>query len=108
MSNIKLTEVVAQRALANEGTAIAKETYTLREVYINPEHVVCMRADGLMKRRLSENLLPTDLDQRQEFTKIYINRGNNGLDITVVGSPSLIQGKMFEAAKKIKKEILKG
>ena len=107
MNNVKLTEVVPKRALANEGTAIAKETYTLREVYINPEHIVCMRADEMMKRRLTEDLLPTGLDARQEFTKIYINRGHSGIDITVVGSPNIIQGKMFEAAKK-NKEILKG
>jgi len=105
--NVKLTEVVPQRALANEGTAIAKETYTLREVYINPEHIVCMRADERMKRCLSENLLPNNLDQRQEFTKIYINRGQSGIDITVVGSPNIVQSKMFEVAKK-NKEILKG
>jgi hypothetical protein len=108
MNNIKLTEVVAQRSLANEGTVSSRETYTLREVYINPEHVVCMRADKLMKRHLTENLLPDDLDQRQEFTKIYINRGHTGLDITVVGAPSMIQNKIFESAKKIKREILKG
>lgn len=107
MNNVKLTEVVPKRALANEGTAIAKETYTLREVYINPEHIVCMRADEMMKRRLTEDLLPNGLDARQEFTKIYINRGQSGIDITVVGSPNIIQGKMFEAAKK-NKEILKG
>ena len=108
MNNVKLTEVVSKRSLANEGAAAMKETYTLREVYINPEHVVCMRSDSLMKRRLAENLLPSDLDQRQEFTKIYINRGHAGLDITVVGSPSLIQNKMFETAREHKREILKG
>ena len=108
MSNVKLVEVVTQRTHTREGTAAMKEIYTLREVYINPEHVVCMRSDGTMKQRLVEHVLPDDLDQRQEFTKLYINRGHSGLDITVVGSPSMIQNKMFESAKKVNKEILKG
>jgi len=107
MNNVKLTEVVSKRSLANEGAVAMKETYTLREVYINPKHVVCMRSDNLMKRRLSENMLPGDMDDRQEFTKIYINRGHAGLDITVVGSPSIIQNKMFESAQR-EREILKG
>jgi hypothetical protein len=107
MSNVKLTEVVTQKAITSEGTVGIQNGYTLREVYVNPEHVVCMRADNLMKRKLTENLLPTDMDQRQEFTKIYINRGHTGLDITVVGSPSAIEGKMFETQTR-EREILKG
>ena len=79
-------------------------SYSLREVFINPEQVVCIRSDGGFKQKLNEGQLPKDLDKRQEFTKIYLNRGQSGLDVTVVGAPKTIE----ERIRKTNKTILKG
>ena len=97
MSSVKLVEVVAEKNVTNEGTSQQRQCYTLREVFINPEHVVCMRHDERMRERHSDRQLPDDLDSRPEITKIYINRGQSGLDVTVVGSPASIQKKFLEA-----------
>ena len=59
--------------------------YLLREVYVNPKHIVAMRQDDRMNSVLKEGKLPDQLDQRQDFTKLYVDRGNTGIDITVVG-----------------------
>ena len=70
-----------QKAERTHGAA-----YGLREVTVNPDHVVCLREDTVMVRRLEEGRLPSDLDNRQKFTKVYLDRGHAGIDLTVVGS----------------------
>ena len=68
--------------------------YKLREVYVNPKHVVAMRHDDRMANLLKEGNLPDDLDGRQAFTKLYVDRGNTGIDITVVGDLHIIKEKL--------------
>jgi len=77
--------------------------YDLREVFINPEHVVCLRSDDTTRQRLRENKLPKNLDERQEFTRIQLNRGHNGLDIVVVGDPATVEQKLQTA-----RQVLRG
>ena len=74
--------------------------YALREIFINPEHVVCLRSDDVTRQRLQENKLPQELDDRQEFTRIQLNRGHNGLDVVVVGNPSTVEQKL-QAARQV-------
>ena len=99
MSVIKLTEIYeSTRVHSNEGN----RAFSLREVYINPSQVVCLREAPDFKRLLVESKLPSDLDNRQEFTRVHLNRGQAGIDIVVVGTPAMIE-------KKIKtKQVLKG
>lgn len=68
--------------------------YRLREVYVNPKHIVAMRQDDRMLSVLQEGKLPEELDHRQTFTKLYVDRGNAGIDITVVGDLSTIKEKL--------------
>ena len=77
--------------------------YALREIFINPEHVVCLRSDDVTRQRLQENKLPQELDERQEFTRIQLNRGHNGLDVVVVGNPSTVEQKLQTA-----RQVLRG
>ena len=78
--------------------------YNLREIFINPKHVVSVRPDERMSKMLNEGYLPEDIDKRQGFTKVYIDRGQSGIDITVVGDAGIISQKLgiFE------KNLLKG
>ena len=68
--------------------------YRLREVYVNPKHVVAMRQDDRMLGLLAEDKLPSGLDQSQSFTKLYVARGNTGIDITVIGDLGSIKEKL--------------
>jgi|TARA_R100001463_G_scaffold111550_1_gene166411 hypothetical protein len=70
------------------------DRYELREVYINPKHVVAMRQDDRMSGILKEGNLPPNLDERQSFTKLYVDRGNTGIDITVIGNLHIIKEKL--------------
>jgi len=91
---VKLVEV------AKIGTDInTRSEYTLREVFINPEQITMLREDVVMKTLLGEGRLPSELDGRMEFTRVFLN---TGMDIFVVGAPHVVETKLKP------KQILKG
>ena len=77
--------------------------YHLREIYVNPKHVVAMRQDDRMHGLLSEGNLPDGIDQAQSFTKLYVDRGNMGIDITVIGGLNSIKEKLGLDARSLLK-----
>ena len=94
---VKLTEVCQRNTLTS-----SKQEYSLRDVFINPEHVVMIREDSRLGR-LNENtsLLP-GMDANHQFTKLTINRGQTGTEIIVVGSPQTVEQKLQENKKLIR------
>ena len=99
---IKLVEVCAHNKYTNN----SKKQYSLREIYVNPEHVVCIREDASAQNSLQEGQMPEGLDVRTRFSKLHLNRGNNGLDIIVVGEPNHIKEKLGILNQQ--KKLLKG
>ena len=71
-----------------------RTSYSLREVFVNPEQISCLREDVLSSKKLDAGLLPENLDKRQRFTKIHLNRGMSGIDLIVVGDPAAIKEKL--------------
>jgi hypothetical protein len=96
---IQLVEVYNPQG--HHGSALK---YNLREIFINPKHVVAVRPDDRMKKLLNEGYLPEDMDRRQGFTKLYLDRGQNGIDLTVVGEAGVVSQKLGI----LQKELLKG
>tara|TARA_R110000824_G_scaffold8737_1_gene39517 strand:- start:2976 stop:3254 length:279 start_codon:yes stop_codon:yes gene_type:complete len=74
------------------------KAYSLREIFINPEHVISLREDIHMKQSLTEGKMTRlgDLSLQQSFTKLVLDKGTVGLEITVVGAPILIESKLRE------------
>ena len=60
---IKLVEVFENKKFSQEA-----KRYAMREVFVNPDHVVCLRSEPSYGRLLQEGVLPEGLDTRQEFT----------------------------------------
>lgn len=89
---VRLTEVF-------EVTSQSK--YSMREVSINPEHVVALRQDVVAKQALTEGRMPNGLSGQADFTRVYLNTGN--LNVVVVGSPSMVEEKLHTG-----KRVLKG
>jgi len=87
---IQLIEVYNAVSSANHGTS----KFSLREIYVNPEHIVAARPDLQTNRLMAEGLLPPNLDPQQMFTKLYIDRGQIGLDVIVVGDAASISEKL--------------
>ena len=98
MPVVKFTEV-AKDLNITEG-----RRYKLREVYINSEHVILMREDDYSHELLNEDKLPAGLDRRQRFTRISLQKGSAGQEIVVVGTPEMVEQKLFS----INKNILRG
>ena len=103
---VRLTEVI-ESSTSRVGTSIQEKNYILREVSINPSHVVCLREEPRMKKMLTDGYLPEDLDKRQQFTRVYMNRGQTGIDIIVVGTPALVESKLYEQVQS-ERTLLKG
>jgi hypothetical protein len=102
---VRLTEVI-ESSTARVGTSVREKRYTLREILVNPDHVVCLREEPNMQKMLTEGFLPKDMDQRQLFTRVQLNRGQSGIDLVVVGNTSLIEQKLFEGLTTATKRTL--
>ena len=96
---IKLTEV------CNNSAITSQQTYTLREVFINPEHVVMIREESRMKQLNEQGMLPGELNKDHRFSKLSINRGHTGSEIVVVGAPETIEVTLNKRAMK---QVLRG
>jgi hypothetical protein len=96
---IRLTEVCIN------GTYSTNQNYALKEIFINPDHVIMVREEARMKRLNEQGIIDGELSTNDEFSKLTINRGNSGTDIVVVGSPARIETMLN---KRRKKELLRG
>ena len=94
MNNIKLTEIFS---LGNA----SEKRYSLRKIYINPSHVVCLREEEVLKKMLSEGKLVPDLDHRQDFTRITVNNNSMQQDILVIGNIDEIYNKLNIEARNL-------
>ena len=94
---VKLTEVCGTGAVTNNAK------YSLREVFINPEHVVMVREEHRLKQLNEQGLLCQGLDNDHRFSKIVIHKGNSGTEIIVIGAPEIIEKTLHT-----NKQILRG
>jgi hypothetical protein len=91
MATVKLTEVFKQNRFTSNNN-----TYKIRPVYVNPDFVICLREDKHTLDLLREHndSLPDGLDERHKFTKLHISGGHGSFDITVIGSPDMVEEKL--------------
>jgi hypothetical protein len=92
---VKLVEVHSHHAVTSN------KSYTLREVFINPERVVSMREDTGFQSLLSEGELPEGMDDSQTFTRIFLDQGQGGRSIVVVGDPMSVDRKLTEGQRRV-------
>tara|TARA_R110002110_G_scaffold141022_2_gene328715 strand:+ start:131 stop:430 length:300 start_codon:yes stop_codon:yes gene_type:complete len=75
--------------------------YDLREILVNPEHVVAVRHNLVLQEKLKKGLFPEDLDERQRFTKLQLSMGNgqSSVSINVVGHIDVVASKLLSKDK---------
>lgn len=66
----------------------------LRDVFVNPKHVVFLREDNLTKKFIHESGNGSDLEPSQIFTKVFIQNGSGGTEFVVLGEPTLVESKL--------------
>ena len=98
MGLVKFTEVCLN------GTYTTSQEYLLREVFINPEHVIMIREDKRIRELNEQGQIHSELNLGHVFSKLTINRGQTGTEIIVVGAPETIE----ETLNKNKKQLLRG
>ena len=74
---VRLTEIFAN------GAVTTPDTYTLREVFVNPEHVVMVREEHQIRSLNEQGMLTEGLDKKHRFSKLTIDKGTTGTDIVV-------------------------
>ena len=77
--------------------------HELREVFVNPRHVVMLREDHITKKTINEKKMIEGLDDRQQYTRVTIHNGTVGSQFVVVGSPAVVETKL-----KTGKQLLNG
>ena len=94
---VKLVEVHSHHAVTSN------KSYTLREVFINPQRVVSMREDTGFQSLLSEGELPEGISDSQTFTRIFLDQGQGGRSLVVVGDPMSVDRKLTEGQRRVLK-----
>ena len=95
---VKLTEVCVQGTFTSNTT-----NYALREIFVNPEHVVMIREEAAMKQLNEGASLIEGLSMGHSFSKVTLDRGQRG-EVVVVGSPDVIRQALNES----KRQVLRG
>ena len=93
---IKLVEVISDK-----GGTYLNQRYKLKEIFVNPKHIVALREDNDMKMSMNEGTLPEGISPQMGFTRLYLDRGQHGLDVTVVGDPAHVQEKLHLSNKQL-------
>tara|TARA_Y100001937_G_scaffold39930_1_gene56667 strand:+ start:507 stop:779 length:273 start_codon:yes stop_codon:yes gene_type:complete len=68
--------------------------YELREVFVNPRHVVMLREDYATRSAINEGKVIEGMDPRQQYTRVTVHNGTTGSQFIVVGSPSVVETKL--------------
>jgi hypothetical protein len=76
----------------------------LREVFVNPEHVIMIREEKRIQELNERGMLNEGLDSTHRFSKITINRGHTGTEIVVIGAPDAVETKL----KNTNTQLLRG
>ena len=100
---VKLTEVYGN-ATATTNYLSNKKVYALREIYVNPKHVVMIREENAIRRLNESGQLSAGLDANHRFSKITVNRGTGNADFVVVGAPEHVG----QTLNKNQKQLLRG
>jgi len=74
--------------------------YVLREIMINPKHIVLIQEETSFGR-VNEGKLPEGLLPEVQFTSITVSDAPYNRQIVVVGSASEIQSKIFQKSKQL-------
>ena len=95
---VKFTEVCLN------GAYTTTQEYMLREVFVNPEHVVMIREEKRIQQINERGGIHSELSGEHAFSKLTINRGHTGTEIVVVGAPEIVETQL----NKTKKQLLRG
>lgn len=100
---IKLLEIYEE--IINYNKAEGNKTFSIREIAINPEFIVSIKNDIFLEKLIKDNpKVAEGLGKEQKFSRLYLNRGNAGQELIVLGNLDSIL-KMLDTTNK---KVIKG
>ena len=94
---IKLTEIVATSGQYNKKLEKNVSSYRLRDIFVNPAHVITMRDDEEYNERAKTESMVPGLHKEIMFTRLNLNMGSNiTLKCVVTGSPDSVMEKISQ------------
>lgn len=100
---IRFIEVVNQTNFNLPNEHVTEPSFRLSEVWINEDYVVSIREATDYRSLLKEGRLPPDLEGPHSFTAIATNNGHVSETYVVVGSPSVVAGRLRHDTKSLLK-----
>lgn len=80
---VKLTTI--HEEIVNFNSAQGHKKYVIQEMFVNPLHIVFLKEDLQYVELHVKGNLPDGFPKNQKFTRVGINRGNMGEEITAIG-----------------------
>jgi hypothetical protein len=77
------------------------QKFSLREILVNPDHISHAREDYYVPTRIKETNSLLELNDHVSFTRLFIDRGNMGTEIVIVGSIADINKKFNKLSQKV-------
>ncbi len=94
---IKLTEIVTLAGQYDPDLGKNGVQYKLRDIFVNPAHVITMREDEDYNKKMQGQQLIEGLKKEITFTRLNLNMGSNvSLKCTVAGSPDSVMAKIMQ------------
>jgi len=85
---VLLTEVYKLR------TTRGKQRYSLREIFLNRDHVITIREDKRLSEEFAKGYMPIELDEDQSFTKIVLSGASASSGVAVIGTVYAVAEKV--------------
>lgn len=82
---IKITTI--HEEIINFNSAQGHKKYVIEEMFVNTQHIVSLKEDLQYVELHVKGNLPEGFAKNQKFTRIGLNRGSMGEEITAVGEP---------------------
>ena len=93
---VKLTQVIEN---------LSTSEFTLRTIFVNPEHIITVTEDDRINSLNSKKPLLEGLNSEHQFSRVSIQSGGTQSKlITVIGSPETV----LRALNKSSRQLIKG
>lgn len=103
---IKLLEIYEE--IANYNKSEGYKIFSIREIAINPSYITNLKNDTLIEKTIKDNPSCADgLQKQQKFTRLYVNRGNTGQELVVLGDLDTVL-RLLELNPANNKKVIKG
>jgi hypothetical protein len=94
---LKLVEIRNGSSEYDPATRSCISSFSLKELYLNPAHIVMMRENSTLKSKATRGLLVDGMDKNMSFTELTISTpGHMSKIVNIVGSPE----EIFKDCKK--------